>query len=106
MKSSRYALSAPVRFSADEPARRPEYCGVLDCQTHYQGKGKPRVRGFADVVFTTSDGTVIARCAEHYLRELYRSGRGKDCDISGRNWLMSLADVQEFRAKLPDGDAA
>lgn len=106
-KPSRYAAGVPARVAdAETKPKIPEFCGVEGCQTRYLGRGRGYTRGFADVVFTAPDGFMVARCSEHYLRDIYRAGRGKDCDISGRDWLMSLEAVREFRAKLPEGVAA
>lgn len=108
MKPSRYAHSAPERVVESEVQKLPEFCGVADCQTRRiklpNGDWK-HVQGYADVIITLPDGGRVARCQEHYLRQIYRTGHGKDCDISGRHWQMSLADVQAFRAELPEGSA-
>ena len=104
-KPSRYAVGLPARVTeSDSRPKIPEFCDVDGCQTRYLGKGRGNARGFADVVFTTADGAFIARCSEHYLRHLYRAGRGKDCDISGRDWQISLDDLREYRANIPEGN--
>lgn len=101
MKPSRYAASVPERTLVDDrKPKRPEFCSVLDCQTRYLGQGKGYARGYADVVFTLDDGVVIARCAEHYMRQIYRAGRGSMCEITGREWRITREAVQAHWAKL------
>ena len=100
-KPSRYAAGLPARVSeSDEKPKRPEFCAVSGCETRYLGEGKGFARGFADVVFTLPDGFVVARCAEHYMRHIYRNGRGSMSEITGREWQITHAAVKEHWAKL------
>jgi hypothetical protein len=87
---SRYD-SVPKREAAtDDKPKEREMCGVPDCTSHYVPNGNPqRRRGFADVAFTLPDGTRIARCAEHYCKDIYRAGNGSWSDITGRDLYLT-----------------
>lgn len=89
----------------------PKMCQFSNCRSRYPGHGRPRVRGFADIAFTASDGTPVALCCEHYHDTLYRAGKGRFSDITGHqteltpelvraHWQrLDMAESQ--RARLP-----
>jgi hypothetical protein len=100
MKPSRYVAGLPARVSEESKHERPTYCGVLGCDTRYVGEGKPKQRGYADVVFTLESGVTIARCAEHYMRQLYRTGKGSMSEITGRDWVLTPEAVKAHWERL------
>lgn len=78
---------------------KPTHCDVKACATRYPGKGQPKERGYADVIFTLQDGTVIARCSEHYMRDVARFGKSADHDIAGNDWLLTPDNVSAYHAR-------
>lgn len=101
---SKYTSGAPVRQEVG-PKPRPEHCAVEGCLTHWNPKLSRHERGFADVVFTLEDGTVIARCADHYLKHMYAVGRGVHCEITGRQPDMNIDMVKAHWARLDEAEA-
>lgn len=72
----------PREREAEVKPVRPKFCGVVGCQTHRDPKTKERMRGFADVLIELDGGEMVPRCAEHYLRDIYRAGHGRWSDIA------------------------
>lgn len=103
---SRYVSSVPARVDESEKTERPMFCGVEDCQSRWDPKNAKHIRGFADVVFTLADGTVIARCGECYTRHIYACGRGTMSEITGRQPTMTLDLVREHWARVDAAEEA
>lgn len=92
---SKYLKSVPHREeSSDSRPKRPAFCAVSGCLTRWNAHDAKHETGFADVVFTLDDGTQIARCADHYLEQIYKTGKGSHCDITGRQPDMNLDMVR------------
>lgn len=73
----------PKEREASELAPKPpRMCAVHGCETHWNAKHKNWEPGVADVIVTTKEGEQIFRCAEHYLRDIYRTGNGRWSYIS------------------------
>lgn len=102
---SKYTNGAPQR-EPEKPAERPVFCGVSDCQSRWDPKEAKRLRGFADVVFTLSDGTVIARCGDCYIRHIYACGKGVHCEITGRQPDMNIDMVNAHWARVDAAEQA
>lgn len=102
---SKYMIAAPKREPEHGP-KRPTFCAVADCLTHWNAKDAKHEPGFADVVFTLNYGTVIARCADHYLAQIYKAGRGSHCDISGRQPDLTIDMVREQWARVDADEQA
>lgn len=100
---SKYLTSSPERETG-KPSR-PKFCAVSGCLTSWNAKLGRHEPGFADVVFTLDDGTVIARCADHYLRHVYRSGHGVHCTITGKSPDMNIEMLHAYWQKLDEAEA-
>lgn len=96
---SKYTTGAPKR-DPEGQAARPTFCGVADCQSRWDPRDAKHLRGFADVVFTLHDGTVIARCGDCYIRHVYAVGRGVHCEITGRQPDMNIDMVKAHWARV------
>jgi hypothetical protein len=104
---SKYLQAPPKReASHDERPKRPEFCAVSGCLTRWDAHHAKHVPGFADVVFTLDDGTLIARCADHYLAQIYKAGRGSHCDISGRQPDLNIDMVRAHWARVDEAEKA
>ncbi|SEJ55320.1 hypothetical protein [Frateuria terrea] len=102
---SKYTTGAPQRES-ERPTERPQFCGVANCQSRWDPRDAKHLRGFADVVFTLDDGTVIARCGDCYIRHIYAAGKGVHCEITGRQPDMNIDMVKAHWSRVDAADAA
>ena len=87
----------PVRKPKDDgnSFQMPTHCGVLGCQSHWNAKEQKWERGKADIVFTV-EGTIISRCGDCYDRQIYKTGKGRYCFLTGRDMHLTLDAVREY----------
>ena len=101
---NKYASLPQREVVADDKPKEREMCGIPDCTSRYVPNAKPPQkiwqRGFADVAFTLDDGTRIARCAEHYCKDIYRAGNGSWSDITGKDLYLTHDALQAHYARM------
>lgn len=112
MSISKYLVSSPKRIASDGPdAPKPiVMCQVIDCTTFYpprvDGKERKGQHARADVIFSTPHGHRIALCCYHYDIALYKAGKGRMSEITGRGVDLIHADIVEHWKRLDIADAA